>query len=135
MHEWALAEAVISTASKIATEKHLEKITEVNIKLGELQQVDREIFAFALSQLKLERFQNAKFNLVENEAMLSCRVCGHEWFFSKANLDDLTKEAIHFVPEIAHAYIKCPSCGSYDFEINQGRGVWIESIKGTGCNG
>jgi hydrogenase nickel incorporation protein HypA/HybF len=135
MHEWALAEAVISTTLKIAAEKQLEKVTEINIKLGELQQVDREIFVFALSQLKLEKFQNVKFNIVENKAMLSCRVCGHEWLFSKANLDDPTKEAIHFIPEIAHTYIKCPSCGSPDFEIYQGRGIWIESIKGTERNG
>jgi hydrogenase nickel incorporation protein HypA/HybF len=42
-----------------------------------------------------------------------------------------TAEAIHFVPEVAHTYIKCPSCGSPDFEIVEGRGVWLENIKGV----
>lgn len=135
MHEWALAEAVISTALRIAEEKQLEEVTEVNIRLGELQQVDRETFTFTLSQLKPEKFRNAQFNIVKVEAKLMCRACGHEWLFSKADLDDSTKEAIHFVPEIAHAFIKCPSCGSPDFEIKQGRGVWIESIKGTRDDG
>jgi hydrogenase nickel incorporation protein HypA/HybF len=135
MHEWALAEAVISTASKIAEEKQLEEVTEVNIRLGELQQVDHETFTFALSQLRPERFRNTQFNIVKADASLKCRACGHEWLFSKANLDDSTREAIHFVPEIAHAFIKCPSCGSPDFEIERGRGVWIESIKGTRQNG
>ena len=131
MHEWALAEAVISTASKIADEKQLEEVTEVNIRLGELQQVDREIFVFALSHMKPKKFRKTQFNIAEAKAKLRCRACGHEWQFSKAKLDESTMEAIHFVPEIAHAFMKCPSCGSPDFEIEQGRGVWIESIKGA----
>jgi hydrogenase nickel incorporation protein HypA/HybF len=39
-------------------------------------------------------------------------------------------EAIHFVPEIAYVYIRCPNCKSPDFEIMQGRGVWLERIRG-----
>ncbi|TEU07589.1 hydrogenase nickel insertion protein HypA, partial [Candidatus Bathyarchaeota archaeon] len=52
MHEWALAEAVVSTTLKIAEEKGLKEIIELKIKIGELQQIDQEIFEFALSQLR-----------------------------------------------------------------------------------
>ena len=48
MHEWALAEGVVSTATRMAKEARLEQITEVIIKIGELQQVDHEILSFAL---------------------------------------------------------------------------------------
>jgi len=130
MHEWALAEAVIKTASQIAEKEGLDEVTEINIRLGELQQVDIEIFRFALSQLKTSKMKKARFNIQEAEAKLKCRACSHQWTFSAAELDEETREAIHFVPEIAHAYIKCPQCGSPDFEITIGRGVWIESIKG-----
>ena len=48
MHEWALAEAVITAAQQIAEKEKLKEIKEVNIKIGELQQVERDIFRFAL---------------------------------------------------------------------------------------
>jgi len=135
MHEWALAEAVIRTASEIAEKEGLSEITEVNIRLGELQQVDTEIFTFALSQLKTRELKEAQFNIRRAEAKLRCRACGYEWPFSTADLDEEAREAIHFVPEIAHAFMKCPRCGSPDFEVISGRGVWIESIRGVKKHG
>ena len=131
MHEWALAEAVISAASQIAEKERLKEVTEVKIKVGELQRVEMDILEFALSQLKTAQLKNTKFNIETARAKLTCRVCGRTWFFSKEKLDKKTAEAIHFVPEIAHTYIKCPKCGSPDFEIIEGRGVWLESVKGV----
>ena len=131
MHEWALAEAVISTASEIVEKEGIKQIREVRIKIGELQQIELDILEFALSQLKTSKFKNAKFDIETVRAELKCRVCGHRWTFDKEKLDESTAEAIHFVPEIAHTYVKCPKCGSPDFEILQGRGIWLESIKGV----
>jgi hydrogenase nickel incorporation protein HypA/HybF len=51
MHEWALAEAVVATAKRAAHEKKLRRITAITVKLGELQQIEREIFSFALEQI------------------------------------------------------------------------------------
>jgi len=131
MHEWALAEAIISAASEIAEKEGLREVTEVKIKVGELQQLELDTLEFALSQLKTTKFKNTKFEMETVKAQLRCRVCGHKWFFSKEKLDEKVTEAIHFVPEIAHTYIKCPKCGSPDFEILEGRGVWLESMKGV----
>ncbi|TET19083.1 hydrogenase nickel incorporation protein HypA [Candidatus Bathyarchaeota archaeon] len=131
MHEWALAEAVVSTTLKIAEEKGLKEIIELKIKIGELQQIDQEIFEFALSQLRSPMLKNAKFSLETVKAELKCRVCNHKWKFSTKNMDEDVSEFIHFVPEIAHTYLKCPKCGSPDFEILMGRGVWLDSIKGV----
>jgi hydrogenase nickel incorporation protein HypA/HybF len=131
MHEWALAEAVITAAQQIAKKEKLREIKEVTIKIGELQQVEKDILRFALSQLKPATFKNAKFRISKAKTTLKCRVCGNTWLFNKNKLDEDTAEAIHFVPEVAHAYIKCPKCGSPDFEITKGRGVWLENIKGV----
>jgi hydrogenase nickel incorporation protein HypA/HybF len=131
MHEWALAEAIIVAASEIAENEKLKEVKEVKINIGELQQIEFDILEFALSQLKSAKFKNANFNIKIVKAELKCRACGYKWFFTKEKLDKNTSEAIHFVPEIAHAYIRCPKCGSPDFEILQGRGVWLESIKGV----
>jgi hydrogenase nickel incorporation protein HypA/HybF len=131
MHEWALAEAVIATAVQIAEKEKLKEVKEVTIKIGELQQIERDILRFALSQLKPVSFKNAKLRITKAKTELRCRVCGNTWLFSKQKLDKSTAEAIHFVPEVAHTYIRCPKCGSPDFEIAKGRGVWLENIKGV----
>lgn len=131
MHEWALAEAIISSAAQIAQKEGLKEVREVKIKVGELQQVKLDILEFALSELKTIKFKTAKFIIEVVKAELKCRVCGRQWAFSKSKLDMDSSEAIHFVPETIHAYIKCPNCGSPDFEVLRGRGIWLESIKGV----
>jgi hydrogenase nickel incorporation protein HypA/HybF len=131
MHEWALAEAILASAKEIAEKENLKEITEVTIKVGELQQVEPDILRFALSQMKTEIFKNAKFHILKAKTTLKCRVCGTTWQFNPEKIDKNTAEAIHFVPEVAHTYIKCPKCGSPDFEIVNGRGVWLENIKGA----
>ncbi len=131
MHEWALAEAVISTVSQITEKEQLKEVLEVKIKVGELQQIELDILEFALSQLKTPKLKNVKFNIQTAKAELKCRYCGHKWIFRKEKMNEEIAEAIHFVPEIAHAYVKCPKCGSPDFEILEGRGIWLESIKGA----
>jgi hydrogenase nickel incorporation protein HypA/HybF len=131
MHEWALAEAIISATFQMAEKEGLKKVSEVKIKVGELQLIELEILEFALLQLKKDKLRNAKFTVRTENAELKCRVCGHRWVFSERTLSDETAEAIHFVPEIAHTYVKCPKCESPDFEILKGRGVWLETVKGV----
>jgi hydrogenase nickel incorporation protein HypA/HybF len=131
MHEWALAEAVLMSARELAEKEKLKEVTDVTIRIGELQQVEPDILRFALSQMKTELFKNAKFRILRAKSTLKCRVCETSWQFSLKQLDSAIAEAIHFVPEVAHTYIKCPKCGSPDFEIVSGRGVWLENIKGA----
>ena len=38
------------------------------------------------------------------------------------------REAIHFIPALANAYMRCPGCDSPDFEVTAGRGVTIAQI-------
>lgn len=126
-----MAEGVVSTATRIAEEEGLDEVTEVTVKIGELQQIDREILEFALDQQRTPIMRNARLVLKSVPAKLRCRVCGAEWLFNPDALDEDVSEAIHFVPEMAHVYMKCKRCGSPDFEIIEGRGVWLESIRGV----
>ena len=130
MHEWALAEGVISTAEKFARENGLTKVTEVVVVIGELQQIEHDVLEFAFEQLKTPLFADAVFVLKSQPAMFKCRNCGNEWSFEAQGLSEDISEAIHFVPEMAHVYIKCTKCGSPDFEVSEGRGVWLATIKG-----
>lgn len=135
MHEWALAQAVVSTALKISKEEKLREIQQLNIRIGELQQIDRKIFEFALKEILQPQsliLRKTKIEIETEKAILKCRVCGHQWAFSDSTkeLNEGESESIHFIPEIAHVYIRCPKCKSPDFEIMKGRGVWLASIKG-----
>jgi len=131
MHEWALAEGVISTATRIAEEQGIKRITEIKVGVGELQQIEHEIFLFALEQLATQTMKEIRFSLQTIPGRLRCRVCGEEWMFSNKDMDEETSEAIHFVPEMAHVYIKCPRCESPDFEVLEGRGIILISISGV----
>jgi hydrogenase nickel incorporation protein HypA/HybF len=131
MHEWALAESVITAAKKIAIKKELKEVKEIEVKIGELQQVEEDILLFAFNQLKEGIFKKTNFKIEKAKTKLICRLCGNKWTFKQQKLDEIKAESIHFVPEVAHAYIKCPSCGSPDFKIASGRGIWLEKIKGA----
>ncbi len=130
MHEWALAEAVIGSVTQFANNEGFLTIEEVTIRVGELQNVDIEIFEFALSQLRIPLLERTVFQIEVQPTELRCRVCKSQWNPHSNTLTEEIAESVHFVPEVAHAYMKCPQCGSPDFEVLTGRGVWLQSIRG-----
>ncbi|MEF8848218.1 MAG: hydrogenase nickel incorporation protein HypA [Candidatus Thermoplasmatota archaeon] len=136
MHEWALAESIISASVEAAEKEDLKKITVINVSLGELQQINREIFKKAVSDIIDTKnsiiLEEAKIKVKTEKTLLECNKCSYEWGFDeiKKNLSDDDSESIHFIPEVAFVHTRCPNCGSPDFEITKGRGVTIPSIKG-----
>jgi hydrogenase nickel incorporation protein HypA/HybF len=134
MHEWALAEAVVAAASEAAARERLKGVSLLKVKMGELQQVDREIFEEALKEiLRMEKppLRGARASLEIEKAAFRCRACGREWKLEAAlrGKDTEQTEAIHFLPEMVFVYVRCPGCSSPDFEILRGRGVWLESLE------
>lgn len=135
MHEWALAESVLSAVLGEAQKQQLQQITTITITLGELQQIEEDIFRFALEELvKTQKTLLKQVTIIieHEECILSCNQCHRTWKFKdiqqKVTGDE--SEAIHFVPEVAFVHTRCPQCGSPDFEITKGRGVTITHIKG-----
>jgi hydrogenase nickel incorporation protein HypA/HybF len=130
MHEWALADAVIESTAQALGTRPPSCLRSVTVLLGELQAVDREIFQFALSTLLEERpFRAARFVLETEPARFACRACARAWALDEGDgLSPEKREAIHFLPEVGHAFIRCPSCGSPDYAVSAGRGVSIKSI-------
>ena len=136
MHEWALAESVITTALEEAEKEKLESITEIIVDIGELQQIEQELFSFAVNDIMKSyspKLKNTKITVNIQHSTLRCKHCDNTWTFDdiKKNLDEEEAESIHFLPEVAVVHSRCPKCNSPDFEIQEGRGVAIRSIKGT----
>ena len=135
MHEWALAEAVLRSAKEVARDEGLTRVDELVVRMGELQQIDLEAFDFAVKQVlgsKDPVLGTAKVRIEREGAAFRCRPCGHEWTFAeaKARMPADEAEFVHFVPEMAHTYLRCAKCSSPDFEIVKGRGVWLDRVTG-----
>jgi len=135
MHEWALAESILTAAVEAADKEKLKKITEIQISIGELQQIEQDIFQFALDQIieqQKDKLDDVKIKIKTEKSTLKCKSCEHTWNFSdmRKKINEDEAEAIHFIPEVAFVHTRCPKCGSPDFEIEAGRGVSITQIKG-----
>ena len=135
MHEWALAESILVAAVEEAEKEKLKKITKIKIGLGELQQIEQDIFEFALEEIiksQGDKLKDVKIKIETIKSILKCKNCNHTWSFSdmKKKISEDEGEAIHFIPEVAFVHTRCPKCASPDFEITTGRGVSITQIKG-----
>ncbi|MEX0569000.1 MAG: hydrogenase nickel incorporation protein HypA [Candidatus Njordarchaeota archaeon] len=132
MHEWALAESIINAVVEVAKKENTDKVTEIDIVVGELQTIDLEILKYALDALREGTVASeAKINFIDEKPKLRCNVCGYEWIIE--DLKEVMKseeiESVHFIPELVHVFISCPNCGSSDFEVIAGRGIYIKSIR------
>ena len=135
MHEWALADGIVRTAIEFAKQHGKEKVLALRIVLGELQDVNQEILEFAINEIKRGTIaEEAELEFVIEEAEFKCRNCETEWKLKdvKSGFDERIKEDIHFIPEVVHAFLACPKCGSRDFEVTKGRGVYLAAIKVEG---
>jgi hydrogenase nickel incorporation protein HypA/HybF len=134
VHELALADAVITAALDVARKNDMERIDRIDVAVGELQRIKRDVFEFALKQVLPANeplLTDVHIGLEIEPARFRCRPCGHEFGVQDpAPLDEKQAEAIHFVPELSHSFLRCPSCRSPDFEVLGGRGVSIRRIEG-----
>jgi hydrogenase nickel incorporation protein HypA/HybF len=135
VHELALAEAVVTAALEAAEREGLHRIDRIDVRVGELQHIRRQTFEFALKEVmpvSEPLLAATEFRVGIEPARFRCRPCGHAFGLAETGgpQDEGEQEAIHFVPELAHAFLRCPHCGSPDFDLVEGRGVSIRSIEG-----
>ena len=130
MHEWALAESVVETVKHHLEERDSPKLRSVTLLFGELQNIDQEIFREGLENLLIgEGFDSAVFHVEQEKAVFRCNRCESQWGLQdRSDLEEDEREAIHFMPEAAHVYMRCPGCSSPDFRVEKGRGVLVKSI-------
>lgn len=127
MHEWSLAECVVSSLIK-KLPKDSSEIKEIKITIGKLQNIDLEIFTQALKELfKTKSYKIKNIKIEEKEVEFKCRNCGKK--FKPYNLDEYEKEMIHFLPELCFGFLDCPYCKSCDYEIKEGRELKIDYIE------
>lgn len=136
MHELALADAVVKAALRAADDAGMERIERIVVKVGELQQIEKDLFEFSLTNVlpaQDSRLADVEFDVAEEAVRFECRACGAGYGREDINLETAEQgEAVHFIPELSHAFARCPSCGSPDFDITAGRGITLERLEGSG---
>ncbi len=139
MHELALADSVVKAALHAADEAGLGLIGRIVVKVGELQQIEKDLFEFSLTSVipvNEPRLADTRFDVAEEPVRFQCRSCGQVYGRDEAQITgEDSGEAVHFIPELSHAFARCPSCHSPDFDIIQGRGITLERIEGTEADG
>jgi hydrogenase nickel incorporation protein HypA/HybF len=139
MHEWALADAVVEAIRGALGGVSSNSLISAEVSLGELQALNPEIFGFALDTLLANHgIQREKIHISTEKAEMRCHACGHRWHLeTDPGLDAEMREAIHFLPESIHAFVRCPNCGSADFSLEKGRGIRMGriSVAGSGRAG
>lgn len=136
MHEFALAEAVIDAALQAADREGVAEITRIVVRLGALQNVEPEVFRFALREVlpaSEPRLAGAAITVEAEAARFRCRPCGRAFGLDEAGDRGAAEaaEAMHLIPELAHAFLRCPDCRSPDFEVIEGRGLSIAVLEGN----
>ncbi|NLI10031.1 MAG: hydrogenase nickel incorporation protein HypA [Elusimicrobia bacterium] len=121
MHEWALAESVVKTLKN-----RKKTVFEAEVIFGTLQDIDEEIFTFALKEILNQEDFKVKIKITKEDAVFECLSCGKIFDLKEGTKDEIEKENIHFLPEMAKVFLKCPSCKAKDFEIKKGRGLSLK---------
>ncbi len=141
MHEWSLAGAVINSLIKLAEEKCVKGFEEVEITYGEIMGLETSIFEMAFRELsKGTPLEEARLVLKVERAKFKCNACGSEWGFETVErvlseefnvieeAEGERESPLHFLPQLAPAMFKCPSCGSRDFDLVKGKGLRISKL-------
>jgi hydrogenase nickel incorporation protein HypA/HybF len=129
MHEWALAEAVLESVARETPAG--ARVAAVTLRMGELQAIDAAVLLDGIRTLAPDYgIEGDSFSTEVEAAVFACIACGARWSLAGVEAVDAdAREAIHFLPEACHSYVRCPSCGSRDFSVLAGRGVTIAAIE------
>ena len=143
MHEWSLAQAVVESVIEAAEKKNLKKIKALELEIGSLAMLDKEIITEAIRALSEgTKLEGAEVKVIEEETKFRCRRCGTIWRFSEVK-GTLEKEwedtkiedeygtqdlSIHYFPELIFTMMSCPHCGSKDFEVLGSREITIKNV-------
>lgn len=141
MHEWSLADAVVRSLLNFISSEGLGFLEQVEVTVGEVLELDKGIFEEAFNELsKGTPLEGTKLVLKEERALFRCNSCGAEWNFDTADKmlseelgvleepDGVKESPLHFLPDLATSLLRCPDCGSRDFELVRGKDLRISKV-------
>jgi hydrogenase nickel incorporation protein HypA/HybF len=111
MHEMSLALNIVEIITNKAREEEAEKITEIELEIGQLAGVEQHALEFCMEAACRDSLaEGARVTYYPVEALARCGECGHE-----------------FTPEFI--YDRCPSCNGFRVDVVKGKEFKIRSIN------
>ena len=99
MHELSLSKATYKSILEILKQRNktLNELKEVILAVGEIQNIDIDLFLQSLQ----EYLFNIKISYKIIKVKIRCNKCLNEWYYSDSLniLNEDQKESIHFIPE------------------------------------
>ncbi len=141
MHEWSLADAVVHSLLDFISSKGLKSLEMIEITFGEILELNIDIFREAFQDIsKGTPLEGAKLILREEKALFRCNSCGAEWDFETADkilvrefgvMEEpvgIKESPLHFLPDLAKTLLRCPRCGSRDFDLVSGKDLRVSKV-------
>lgn len=116
MHEMAIAQRLLDTASAALSATAGASINIVHVRLGALAGVSREELLFGFDVVKSgTRFENAHLEIEEVAAIVYCTSCDWEYPLTEPSL------------------LLCPVCDSARIQVVQGKELILQSVEADEC--
>ena len=111
MHEFSLAAEIVELVKESAINAGKEKVTAIQLEIGELSGVEEPALMTALESLTDNTIlQETKIKTVHPKGLAKCIECKNEF-------------------ELSDFFILCPKCGSFQKDIISGKEFNILSIE------
>ena len=120
MHEFSTMQHIVEVILSEAQQHNPEKITRVNLKIGELTFLGIEQLRFAFEVLSRGTLlENAELKIENVKPLIRCTTCGYN-----GDTDYDERPDLHFMIPL----LKCRRCGK-DIEIVKGRECTVTNIQ------
>jgi hydrogenase nickel incorporation protein HypA/HybF len=112
MHELGIITNIFTIIEQVAVDHHLSHIHKVKLKIGKLQQIVPDIFAFAFETVaKGTKAEGAVLDVDYVPVKMQCSGCSHEF-------------------RVADNTYICPLCGQTRLTMLEGMEIILESLEG-----
>lgn len=133
---------MVQSLAEYLDSKKLSHLSEIEISVGELMNIEMEILTLALKDLiRHTSLEYSSLKVVVEKAAFRCRKCSNQWGLHevvkqlKDKMGDVgidepegPESPLHFFPQLANAFATCPRCDSVDFLATAGNHVRITKI-------
>ena len=111
MHEMSIVAGVLDAVQASAVDAGAERVTKITLRIGDMTEVIDEALEFAFEALTEGTMcEGAELDVIKVAPRSVCFECGEEF----------DHDRFHRL---------CPTCGSYETQLLQGRELSIESIE------
>lgn len=125
MHEFSVAQSIVSTILEVAHSHGAKRIVGVQLEVGEVALVNMQQLGWYLDMLTQDTMaKGMKVNVISVPVRVHCQGCGYEGPLKEGSGGDSDDPTHSSIPGF-----DCPRCGGSDTVITSGRDLRIKDIE------